>query len=604
MLGCAPHESKEQQEKAYGEATFASIFAGIDSARDYVLVQFYIVRDGELGRELKSRMIRGVVGGVSSPNGKVTLMRKPLTLLPGALLIALSATGAGQAQDTWPQGGVNLLDGAEVAYSVDGGATFSSEPPTIGPREVITVFSKVSFRVPEAVARLGASAWFSSLTLRHEVNVQKRSARFRLNEREIDVPLEGMVYRTIPGIDPGLLEPGENTLTTEMVLRNPSRNDDSALRVTVTLAPLTASDLRFQTGPLLGAFDQVFFTVTARTNMPARVSVYRAGEAESKDDLTGMERLARTEMGLVHRLRVQRRAPEGPAGYRVIAERDGFTVGTTVKPPALPDSSLRFLVIGDTRTNIAEWQQVATAAAESRASLVVHIGDMVTSGTRDWEWDTQFWLPGRVLLEDLPFYPVIGNHEANAPLFDRIYLGPGDDGGVRNWSQELNGVLLIGIDGAQDWSPGSANVSWLEETLSASRASFVFLFGHYPGFSSAPHGRLDESGVPIERPSKEARETVLPLLTRYGATAMIAGHDHVYERSELPGGVTAVTCGGGGAPLYRRTEDAARQNPHSKLFSRQHHFCALEVNRYTAALRAVASDGELIDSRTWQPRKR
>lgn len=47
-----------------GDATFASIFAGIDAAREYVLVQFYIVRDDELGRELKTRLIAKSQSGV------------------------------------------------------------------------------------------------------------------------------------------------------------------------------------------------------------------------------------------------------------------------------------------------------------------------------------------------------------------------------------------------------------------------------------------------------------------------------------------------------------------------------------------------------------
>ena len=47
-----------------GEATFESIFDGIDAAEEYVLVQFYIVRDDELGRELKSRLIAKAQGGV------------------------------------------------------------------------------------------------------------------------------------------------------------------------------------------------------------------------------------------------------------------------------------------------------------------------------------------------------------------------------------------------------------------------------------------------------------------------------------------------------------------------------------------------------------
>jgi cardiolipin synthase len=47
-----------------GEATFASILAGIDAARDFVLVQFYIVRDDGLGRELRDRLIARARDGV------------------------------------------------------------------------------------------------------------------------------------------------------------------------------------------------------------------------------------------------------------------------------------------------------------------------------------------------------------------------------------------------------------------------------------------------------------------------------------------------------------------------------------------------------------
>lgn len=47
-----------------GDATFSSIFDGIDAAEDYILVQFYIVRDDDLGRELQSRLIEKSRNGV------------------------------------------------------------------------------------------------------------------------------------------------------------------------------------------------------------------------------------------------------------------------------------------------------------------------------------------------------------------------------------------------------------------------------------------------------------------------------------------------------------------------------------------------------------
>ncbi|MEM9552726.1 MAG: cardiolipin synthase [Acidobacteriota bacterium] len=47
-----------------GEATFESIFEGIDQAEDYLLIQFYIVRDDGLGRALKERLMARAEAGV------------------------------------------------------------------------------------------------------------------------------------------------------------------------------------------------------------------------------------------------------------------------------------------------------------------------------------------------------------------------------------------------------------------------------------------------------------------------------------------------------------------------------------------------------------
>ncbi|MDP6633761.1 MAG: cardiolipin synthase [Phycisphaerae bacterium] len=47
-----------------GDATFQSIFEGMDRARDYLLVQFYIVRDDLLGRQLKDKLIEKCNRGV------------------------------------------------------------------------------------------------------------------------------------------------------------------------------------------------------------------------------------------------------------------------------------------------------------------------------------------------------------------------------------------------------------------------------------------------------------------------------------------------------------------------------------------------------------
>jgi len=47
-----------------GDATFSSILEGIDSAQDYVLFQFFIVKDDQIGREIQAALIRKAREGV------------------------------------------------------------------------------------------------------------------------------------------------------------------------------------------------------------------------------------------------------------------------------------------------------------------------------------------------------------------------------------------------------------------------------------------------------------------------------------------------------------------------------------------------------------
>jgi cardiolipin synthase len=48
-----------------GLDTFEAIFAAIETAKEYILVEFFIINDDKLGGELKSRLIRQAMSGVS-----------------------------------------------------------------------------------------------------------------------------------------------------------------------------------------------------------------------------------------------------------------------------------------------------------------------------------------------------------------------------------------------------------------------------------------------------------------------------------------------------------------------------------------------------------
>jgi cardiolipin synthase len=73
-----------------GDATFKSIFEGIDAAREYVLVEYYIVHDDAIGRELKAHLIASAKAGV-----RVRFLYDEIGShdLPGAYLDELRAAG-------------------------------------------------------------------------------------------------------------------------------------------------------------------------------------------------------------------------------------------------------------------------------------------------------------------------------------------------------------------------------------------------------------------------------------------------------------------------------------------------------------------------------
>ena len=73
-----------------GRKTFRSIFEGIDSAEQYILVLFFIIKDDEIGRELQSRLIQKAKKGV-----KVYLLYDEIGShkLPRSYLLELQMAG-------------------------------------------------------------------------------------------------------------------------------------------------------------------------------------------------------------------------------------------------------------------------------------------------------------------------------------------------------------------------------------------------------------------------------------------------------------------------------------------------------------------------------
>ena len=137
------------------------------------------------------------------------------------------------------------------------------------------------------------------------------------------------------------------------------------------------------------------------------------------------------------------------------------------------------------------------------------------------------------------FFPALGNHDwrtAGAkPYLDYFEL-PGNE---RYYTVRRGPLELFVVDSDPHEPDGvtadSAQGRWLRAALASSDAPHRIVLFHHPPFSSGPHGSTCELQWPFRA---------------WGATAVLSGHDHSYERFAT-GGMPYVVVGTGGQSLYK-----------------------------------------------------
>jgi tartrate-resistant acid phosphatase type 5 len=137
------------------------------------------------------------------------------------------------------------------------------------------------------------------------------------------------------------------------------------------------------------------------------------------------------------------------------------------------------------------------------------------------------------------FFPTLGNHDwytPNAqPYFDYFTL-PGNE---RYYDFTWGPLHFFALD-SDEHEPdgvnaGSVQAAWLKADLAASTSPWNIVYNHYPPFSSGSmHGSTDWMQWPF---------------AAWGANAVLAGHEHLYERL-LVDGIPYFTNGSGGGSLY------------------------------------------------------
>lgn len=232
--------------------------------------------------------------------------------------------------------------------------------------------------------------------------------------------------------------------------------------------------------------------------------------------------------------------------FRVNFDTAQYTGTFRAAPPPGTDR-LKFIAYGDTRTNTTVHNQVvgqllhAMDVDPERQTLVVSVGDLITDGDSETNWDSEFFAPNygnlRRLGTMVPYQACMGNHEGSGVLFQKYFPYPFVAG--RYWSFDYGPAHFTVLDQYVNYAPGSAQYEWLRNDLMNSRKVWRFVVLHEPGWS-AGGGHPNNAAV---------QQYLQPLFVQYGVDIVFCGHNHYYAHAVVEG-VHHVTTGGGGGPLH------------------------------------------------------
>ena len=248
-------------------------------------------------------------------------------------------------------------------------------------------------------------------------------------------------------------------------------------------------------------------------------------------------------------------------------------------PLLTASAPLTFAVIGDTGTGSAE--QAALAAAleavvESRGvRLVLMTGDTIYrksggSGNDDDEWLMTYFQPYRTLIDRIPFFPCVGNHDTGETpleggqgdtlaLYDNLLVTarfhaprPGRDASITKGLfyrfRFGRDVEFICLDTSRDKflfgnrmfkkDPGK---TWMQDALASplGAPAWRIPFSHHPPYCAGPeHGDTDSM-----------REEIVPRCVANGLRVYFAGHEHNFQCIDSEDAGRQLRCivtGGGG----------------------------------------------------------
>jgi hypothetical protein len=240
------------------------------------------------------------------------------------------------------------------------------------------------------------------------------------------------------------------------------------------------------------------------------------------------------------------------------------------------------------------------------------------TGAEDDDWFFTYFQPYRYVINRVPVYPSIGNHDAaeseehddRAQVEDNFYIrerilgeeaagrasfGPGLFYRFRFGSD----IEFVCIDTSkEDFFKGARlfdfpkHAEWVECAFPAAAdgVRWRFPFGHHPPFSAGPRHHNTRS-----------MSRLLPLFGRSGVRAVFSGHEHNFQHSRT-GGIDYFVTGAGGK--FRDDTPGRFDAAHTVSWSHHCHFLLCQVDGERLLVRAIAElqpGAQLAEIPRWDP---
>lgn len=227
--------------------------------------------------------------------------------------------------------------------------------------------------------------------------------------------------------------------------------------------------------------------------------------------------------------------------------------------PAASFAQINFLVVSDTgRNGACEQKPIASLMGQMAGSedfeAVLALGDvhhyMGVESISDPLWMTNFELVYSHPELQIPWYPILGNHEYRGntravidysgvsrrwEMEGRYYSKVFEDDGVSVRIVFIDTVPLIDKyrNDKEDYPSVSGQnpdkqLKWLEKELANAREDWVVVVGHHPVYAFTDKDECERTDM---------QKRLLPILERHGVRMYICGHIHNFQHIRPEGSV-------------------------------------------------------------------